>query len=105
MPPLPAAAIQNPNPTGIGFNIALANIDAAAKRTLNHLNAGTQVGTNNYPHQFNNREGFTFNSGCYAPYYEFPVVPDGVYTGGDPGCDRVVVGTWDGVNAWFCGEN
>lgn len=88
-----------------GFPISSANIDAAAEQALDHLNAGTQVGSNNYPHQFNNREGFVFNPGCRAPYYEFPVVENGVYTGGDPGCDRVIVGSWDGMNARFCGEN
>lgn len=87
-----------------GFIISSTNIDAAAERALDHLNAGTQVGSNDYPHLFNNREGFTFNTGCRAPYYEFPVVRGGVYTGGDPGCDRVVIGTWDGTNARFCGE-
>ena len=27
-----------------------------------------------------------------------------MFTGGDPGPDRVVVGSWDGTNAAFCGE-
>lgn len=88
----------------IGYTISSANIDAAAERALDYLNAGTQVGSNDYPHQFNNREGFTFNSGCRAPYYEFPVVKGGLYSGGDPGCDRVIIGTWDGTNARFCGK-
>ncbi|KAI5844471.1 Ribonuclease/ribotoxin [Morchella snyderi] len=85
-----------------GTSITLSKIDAAAELALDHLNAGTQVGSNDYPHQFNNREGFKFNAGCSAPYYEFPVLSSGPYSGGSPGADRVVIGSWDGTNAVFC---
>ncbi len=49
--------------------------------------------------------GFTFNSGCNKPYYEFPIYQDEVYTGGSPGSDRVVIGTvdTDAGTAVFCG--
>jgi len=85
-----------------GYTFTPAQVTAAASAALSHLNAGTQVGSGNYPHQYNNREGFTFNSGCKAPYYESPIFRDHVFTGGDPGPDRVVVGSWDGTNAAFC---
>ncbi|RPB03333.1 extracellular guanyl-specific ribonuclease Fl1, partial [Choiromyces venosus 120613-1] len=79
-----------------------AQVSAAANAALDHLNAGTQVGSNDYPHQYNNLEDFAFNSGCRAPYYEFPIFRAYVYTGGSPGADRVVIGSWDGTNAAFC---
>lgn len=42
--------------------------------------ANQQLGTNNYPHQFNNREGLIFAAS--GPYQEFPVIAGGaVYTG------------------------
>ncbi|KAG0642723.1 Ribonuclease/ribotoxin [Tuber brumale] len=69
-----------------------AQVSAAANAALSHLNDGTQVGSNDYPHQYNNRENFTFNSGCWAPYYEFPMFRDRVYTGGSPGPDRTRIG-------------
>ncbi|RPB23136.1 Ribonuclease/ribotoxin [Terfezia boudieri ATCC MYA-4762] len=78
-------------------------INSAALAALRHLNAGTTVGRNNYPHRYNNFESFTFNAGCNPPYYEFPVFRDHVYTGGSPGLDRVVVGSWDGTNIMYCG--
>ncbi|KAH0610439.1 uncharacterized protein H6S33_011966 [Morchella sextelata] len=87
-----------------GTSFTVSKIDAAGELALDHLNAGTQVGSNNYPHQFNNREGFKFNAGCNAPFYEFPVLKNGLYSGGSPGADRVVIGSWDGTNAVFCGE-
>ncbi|KAF8470782.1 guanyl-specific ribonuclease Pb1 [Kalaharituber pfeilii] len=85
-----------------GYYISASAIQAAANTALAHLNAGTDVGSNNYPHRYNNYEGFAFNSGCNAPYYEFPVFRNYIYTGGDPGLDRVVVGSWDGTNARYC---
>lgn len=73
--------------------------------------ANQQLGTNNYPHQFNNREGLVFAAS--GPYQEFPVIAGGaVYAGrespfpsipvrhvragakcgtGSPGPDRIVV--------------
>ena len=86
------------------FVVSSSAINGAALAALRHLNAGTTVGRNNYPHRFNNREGFTFNDGCSPPYYEFPVFRDHVYTGGSPGLDRVVLGSWSGSDAMFCGK-
>ncbi|KAI8243243.1 Guanyl-specific ribonuclease F1 [Colletotrichum sp. SAR 10_99] len=47
-----------------------------------------QVGTSEYPHRFNNREGLTFDTS--GPYQEFPIISSGNYTGRAPGPDRVV---------------
>ena len=87
-----------------GYVFTASAVQAASNAALSHLNAGTQVGSNDYPHQYNNYEGFTFNAGCSPPYYEFPVFKSGVYTGGDPGADRIVIGTWSGSagTAKFC---
>ncbi|CAZ85453.1 unnamed protein product [Tuber melanosporum] len=74
-----------------GYIFTPAQVSNAANAALSHLNAGTQVGSNDYPHQYNNREGFIFNSGCWPPYYAFPIFRDHVYTGGSPGPDRVVI--------------
>ncbi|KAF8425247.1 Ribonuclease/ribotoxin [Tirmania nivea] len=86
------------------YAISSSAIRSAALTAVRHLNAGTTVGRNNYPHRYNNFEGFTFNAGCIGPYYEFPVFRDHVYTGGSPGLDRVVVGSWDGTDAVYCGK-
>ncbi|KAG8717492.1 hypothetical protein FRC09_014183 [Ceratobasidium sp. 395] len=78
-------------------------IDAAASEAEKHIAARRDVGNNNYPHVFNNRERFTFNEGCNKPFFEFPIFQDKVYTGGPPGADRVIVGSVDGGDAAFCG--
>jgi hypothetical protein len=79
-------------------------VQAAANEALDHVVAGTTVGSNDYPHQYNNYEGFTFNSGCTPPYYEFPLFKSSVYTGGDPGADRVIIGAVSGSSGKFCGK-
>ncbi|KAL4782459.1 Ribonuclease/ribotoxin [Aspergillus varians] len=49
--------------------------------------AGNDV--NNYPHVYNNYEGFDFP--VDPTYYEFPILSSGsIYSGGSPGADRVV---------------
>ncbi|CAE6487597.1 unnamed protein product [Rhizoctonia solani] len=47
--------------------------------------------------------GFTFQSDCNAPFFEFPIFKSQVYTGGSPGPDRVVIGSVNGEDAAFCG--
>lgn len=67
-----------------------ARTNAASVRACNLWRAGTTVGTNRYPHTFNNREGFNFAVG--GPYVEFPVMASGaIYTGGtcNMSCKRV----------------
>jgi hypothetical protein len=43
----------------------------------------------NYPHRYNNYEGFDFPTP--GPWYEYPIMSShSVYNGGSPGPDRVV---------------
>ncbi|KAG4223676.1 hypothetical protein PC116_g27859 [Phytophthora cactorum] len=65
------------------------DIDEAVEQGYSLHEAGKTVGSNDYPHQFNNREGFDFPG--QAPYYEFPILNSfDPYDGGSPGADRVV---------------
>jgi len=54
-------------------------VDEATGEGCRLFAAGQQVGTNNYPHQFNNREALVFAAS--GPYQEFPIVSGGNYTG------------------------
>ncbi|KAI4089451.1 MAG: hypothetical protein LQ348_002556 [Seirophora lacunosa] len=66
-----------------------STINAAVSQGCNYLNRGQTVGSNRYPHVYNNYEGFDFAAA--SPYYEFPILHSfQPYTGGDPGPDRVV---------------
>ncbi|KAF2217731.1 hypothetical protein CERZMDRAFT_4256, partial [Cercospora zeae-maydis SCOH1-5] len=72
-----------------GHSYSQSRVSAAYRQGLNYFNNGQQVGTNRYPHRFNNREGFSFP--VAPPYQIFPIMQSGnVYTGGAPGPDRVV---------------
>ncbi|KAL2186133.1 Ribonuclease/ribotoxin [Thermothelomyces heterothallicus CBS 203.75] len=65
-------------------------IDDAVAEGCRLYAAGEQLGTSNYPHRFNNREGLTFS--ISGPFQEFPLLASGaVYSGGAPGPDRVVI--------------
>ncbi|KAL1606503.1 hypothetical protein SLS60_003908 [Paraconiothyrium brasiliense] len=69
-----------------------AAVNAASQKACSYYQAGTQVGSNDYPHTFNNNEGFSF--AVSGPYLEFPILSSGaLYTGGSPGADRVVINT------------
>ncbi|KDB24429.1 hypothetical protein H109_03718 [Trichophyton interdigitale MR816] len=59
--------------------------DAAA---CNHVKSGTHV--RRYPHLYKNHEGFFFK-GFKGPFYEYPLVKHGIYKGGPPGPDRVII--------------
>ncbi|KAK3956127.1 Ribonuclease/ribotoxin [Pseudoneurospora amorphoporcata] len=64
-------------------------VTAALNKGYGYYSSGTTVGSNNYPHQYNNYEGFNFPTA--KPWYEFPILSSGaVYTGGSPGPDRVI---------------
>ncbi|KAM0718911.1 hypothetical protein Q7P37_005983 [Cladosporium fusiforme] len=65
-----------------------SQVSAAVSQGCDYFQAGNQVGSNNYPHRYNNYEGFDFRSS--GPWQEFPITRSGVYTGGSPGADRVV---------------
>ncbi|NRK12214.1 hypothetical protein F3B08_24285, partial [Salmonella enterica subsp. enterica serovar Typhi] len=75
------------------------DINAAVQQGYSDYEDGTTVGNDNYPHQYNDYEGFSFPDA--GPYYEFPILADEeVYTGGSPGADRVIFtgdGTYEGV--------
>ncbi|KAI1486129.1 guanyl-specific ribonuclease T1 [Biscogniauxia mediterranea] len=65
------------------------DIDEAVAAGYKLHQEGQTVGSNDYPHQYNNREGFDFPGA--SPYYEFPILSSyDPYTGGSPGADRVV---------------
>ncbi|KAF3313513.1 hypothetical protein TWF173_006017 [Orbilia oligospora] len=78
-------------------------VQSASDESFDHIKAGTTVGKNDYPHKFNNREGFEFSKDCTHPLYEFPIVSGGDYEGGPPKTDRVVIGAVKGDTAYFCG--
>jgi hypothetical protein len=55
-------------------------IQAAANRACQRLRAGTTVGSNKYPHELRNEEGFKFD--VEPPVVEFPILTNGIYKGG-----------------------
>ncbi|KAL4864608.1 hypothetical protein BDV12DRAFT_9595 [Aspergillus spectabilis] len=62
-------------------------VSSAASEGYDYVSAGDDV--NNYPHVYNNYEGFDFP--VSPTYYEFPILSSGsIYSGGSPGADRVV---------------
>ncbi|KAF7553532.1 hypothetical protein G7Z17_g3556 [Cylindrodendrum hubeiense] len=68
-----------------------AQVRAAANAACSYYQAGDTAGTSTYPHTYNNYEGFDFL--VSGPYQEFPILTSGVYTGGSPGANRVVIST------------
>ncbi|KAI1375850.1 hypothetical protein F4677DRAFT_102775 [Hypoxylon crocopeplum] len=65
------------------------DIDEAVKQGYGLYQSGDTVGSNDYPHEYEDREGFDFPGA--APYYEFPILSSfDPYDGGSPGADRVV---------------
>ncbi|PTB37259.1 hypothetical protein M441DRAFT_175802 [Trichoderma asperellum CBS 433.97] len=68
-----------------------AQVAAAANQACTLFRSGKVVGSNKYPHKFNNGEKFKFH-GVAGPYQEFPIIKTGaIYNGGSPGPDRVVI--------------
>jgi hypothetical protein len=66
-----------------------SDIDAAVDKGYSLYQSGQILGSDKYPHQYEDYEGFSFP--VSAPYYEFPILSDyEVYSGGSPGADRVV---------------
>lgn len=58
-----------------------AAVSAAASAACQHVEDGTQVGSNKYPHQYRNMEGFNFK-GLAGPFQEFPILSNGnIYSG------------------------
>ena len=54
-------------------------VAAAMAVACKHFKDGSDV--NDYPHKYNNYEGFEFK-GYDGPFQEFPLVSNGNYTGG-----------------------
>ncbi|KAG9251868.1 Ribonuclease/ribotoxin [Emericellopsis atlantica] len=67
-----------------------AQVNAASVAACNYFRSGSTAGSSSYPHRYNNYEGFYFQ-GLDGPYQEFPILPSGLYTGGSPGADRVII--------------
>lgn len=60
-------------------------------RLLNQGHSLLQSGEtdSDYPHQYNDYEGFDFP--VSGPWYEYPILSSfQVYTGGSPGADRII---------------
>lgn len=56
------------------------DLESAAAEGCDLYSKGDQIGDNNYPHKFNNREGLPLETD--GPYQEFPILPSGIYDGG-----------------------
>ncbi|TDZ27296.1 Extracellular guanyl-specific ribonuclease [Colletotrichum spinosum] len=69
---------------------SLTEVRSAADAACQHVGAGTTAGSSTYPHPFRNSEGFEFH-GVQEPFVEFPMKTTGIYTGGNPGTDRVII--------------
>ncbi|KAK5325166.1 hypothetical protein LTR93_004643 [Exophiala xenobiotica] len=66
-----------------------SDIDTAVQKGYSLHESGDTVGDNDYPHEFDDREGFDIT--VSGPWYEYPILSSyEVYTGGAPGADRVV---------------
>ncbi|KAL9110096.1 MAG: hypothetical protein Q9227_005289 [Pyrenula ochraceoflavens] len=68
-----------------------SDIDDALQKGYSLEQSGGKAGTGSgaYPHEYENYEGFDLP--VSGPYYEFPILNTfKVYTGGEPGPDRVV---------------
>ncbi|KAI8187616.1 Extracellular guanyl-specific ribonuclease [Colletotrichum sp. SAR 10_65] len=68
----------------------LTEVRSAADAACQHVEDGTTAGSSSYPHTYRNQEGFDFN-GVDGPFVEFPMKTSGVYKGGKPGADRVIL--------------
>ncbi|KAF2111574.1 Ribonuclease/ribotoxin [Lophiotrema nucula] len=76
-------------PVTCGSNTyTVAQVTGARNSGYNYVKQGGTAGGSTYPHVYNNYEGFSFP--VAGPYYEFPLLKSGAYTGGSPGADRVI---------------
>lgn len=57
-----------------------AQVTTARNAGYNYYTQGNEAGSSNYPHTYNNYEGFDFL--VSGPYQEFPLRTSGAYTGG-----------------------
>ncbi|KAF9261684.1 Ribonuclease/ribotoxin [Marasmius fiardii PR-910] len=92
--PLASRALPS-GPVTCGNNVyTVSQVVSAVSNGVNHLD--NPIGSNSYPHRFNNREGLSMWCTGKTLFNEFPILRSGAYTGGDPGADRVVFSD-DGV--------
>ncbi|EFQ99851.1 guanyl-specific ribonuclease F1 [Nannizzia gypsea CBS 118893] len=67
-----------------------SQVTAASNAACQYVMSGSTAGGSSYPHEYHNYEGFYFQ-GLDGPFYEFPLRTSGVYSGGSPGADRVII--------------
>ncbi|KAI0878388.1 guanine specific ribonuclease N1 [Hypoxylon argillaceum] len=66
-----------------------SDISKAVSQGYGYYEDHKTVGSDSYPHKYNNYEGFDFPDS--GPWYEFPILKSNkAYTGGSPGADRIV---------------
>jgi hypothetical protein len=65
-----------------------SEVNDAKNAGCSHVRANTKAGGSKYPHIYRNDETFRFR--VPPPFYEFPMMKSSLYTGGDPGTDRVI---------------
>lgn len=68
------------NPLLVLQSYSAGQVTSAVNQGCNLYQSGSQIGSNNYPHAYNNYEGFDFAVG--GPWQEFPLTRGG-YTGGE----------------------
>ncbi|CAJ2506496.1 Uu.00g006260.m01.CDS01 [Anthostomella pinea] len=89
-PVIAAPVLEERAATTCGSNsYTAAQVNSASQKAYSYYQAGTDA--DDYPHTYNNYEGFSFP--VSGPYLEFPILKSGVYTGGSPGADRVIITT------------
>ncbi|KAL9089463.1 MAG: hypothetical protein Q9165_005784 [Trypethelium subeluteriae] len=80
-----------------------ADINNAATKALELASQSQTLGKDKYPHTYNDYEHFDFHQ-AQKPYLEFPILSGETYDGGQPGADRVVIGSiaQDYKSAVYC---
>jgi len=68
---------------------SVSQLTSAVQAGCNYSQQKKTVGSDKYPHTYNDYEGFGFG-GVTGPYLEFPILESGSYKGGSPGADRVI---------------
>ncbi|KAF8920666.1 Ribonuclease/ribotoxin [Mucidula mucida] len=72
-----------------GSNVySLAQVKSAT--TAGYAQIDSPIGSNSYPHTFNNYEGLSMWCSGESDYNEWPILTSGTYSGDSPGADRVV---------------
>ncbi|KAG7094960.1 hypothetical protein E1B28_005761 [Marasmius oreades] len=78
-----------------GSNVyTVSQVVSAVSNGVSHLNS--PIGSDSYPHIFENREGLPMFCTGKTVFEEYPILKSGAYNGGSPGADRVVFSS-DGV--------